>query len=90
MAEGKLNDLNLGQFNRSWGRLFLYPDRGEGGLVLPRSPCTGGLKDCLTEVLSTIYDGGGSSRLLEYMCGRPETLDYSSLRLSEYTVQPIA
>jgi len=90
MAEGKLNDLNLGQFNRSWGRPCLYPDRGEGGLVLPRSPWHGGLEDCLIKVLSTIYDGGGSSRLLEYMCGRSETLDYSGLRLSEYSVQPIA
>jgi len=44
MAEGKLNDLNLGQFNRLWGRLCLYPDRGEGGLVLPRSPWHGGLE----------------------------------------------
>jgi len=38
MAEGKLDDLNLGQVNRSWGRPCLYPDRGEGSLVLPRSP----------------------------------------------------
>ena len=45
----------------------------------PEVPGTGGLKDCLTEVLSTIYEGGGSSRLLEYMCGRSETLDYSGL-----------
>ena len=34
--------------------------------------------------------GGGSSRLLEYMCGRSETSDYSGLRISEYIVQPIA
>jgi len=32
----------------------------------------------------------GSSRLLEYMCGRSEALDYSGLRFSEHTVQPIA